>query len=312
VGSLGPKGIHSSPPSGAGQENTGANVGAGQGNVFRDKTGVVLNFKTLLQGSNITITDNADDITIAATGGAGEVNTASNSGTGVGLAQAKNVFDLPFRSIVNSATISWVENTDDVVASIVALSITDAFINAAANIAKTKISTTGTWPVADIPSLPATIITSLRFAIARLPIGTAFQRIRTNSGATDPEYFTEKGAIVFVIGDGTAVITTGIKVFVRLPADLEIARWTVLSKDATSSIVVDINRYTSLANYDAGTKASIAGSDLPTLVADKGNDSVALTGWTTALNALDILEAEVDSITTATRVTVILEYNKRG
>jgi len=56
-----------------GEVNTGANVGTGTGLVFRDKTGVTLNFKTLLQGSNITITNNADDITIAATGGTGDV-----------------------------------------------------------------------------------------------------------------------------------------------------------------------------------------------------------------------------------------------
>ena len=85
-----------------------------------------------------------------------------------------------------------------------------------------------------------------------------------------------------------------------------------MSLDASSSIVVDINRYTSLANYDAGTKASIAGSDLPTLVSDKSNESTALTGWTTVLNQGDILEAEVDSITTATRVTISLRLNKRG
>jgi hypothetical protein len=59
------------PGASGGEANTGANVGSGQGNVFRDKTGVTLNFKTLLQGSNITITDNADDITIASTGGGG-------------------------------------------------------------------------------------------------------------------------------------------------------------------------------------------------------------------------------------------------
>jgi hypothetical protein len=59
------------PGAGGGETNTGANVGSGQGNVFRDKTGTTLNFKTLLQGSNITITDNANDVTIASTAGGG-------------------------------------------------------------------------------------------------------------------------------------------------------------------------------------------------------------------------------------------------
>ncbi len=49
----------------------GANVGAGVGLVYRDKTSTTLNFKSLAQGSGITITNNADDITIEATGGGG-------------------------------------------------------------------------------------------------------------------------------------------------------------------------------------------------------------------------------------------------
>lgn len=54
--------------SGTGEDNTGANVGVGTGNVFRDKTGVTLNFKTLIGGTNIVVTDNADDITLSSTG----------------------------------------------------------------------------------------------------------------------------------------------------------------------------------------------------------------------------------------------------
>lgn len=56
---------------GAGETNLGANVGSGEGLVFRDKTGVTLNFKRLLAGSNVTITNGADDVTIASSGGGG-------------------------------------------------------------------------------------------------------------------------------------------------------------------------------------------------------------------------------------------------
>ncbi len=54
--------------SGTGEANTGANVGVGTGTIFRDKIGVALNFKSLIGGDNITVTDNADDITITSTG----------------------------------------------------------------------------------------------------------------------------------------------------------------------------------------------------------------------------------------------------
>ena len=44
---------------------TGANVGTGTGLIFRDKTGSNINFKSLVQGSHIVITNNTDDITLA-------------------------------------------------------------------------------------------------------------------------------------------------------------------------------------------------------------------------------------------------------
>lgn len=47
-----------------GEANTGANVGAGTGLPFRDKTGITLNFRSLLEGLNVNIANGADDITI--------------------------------------------------------------------------------------------------------------------------------------------------------------------------------------------------------------------------------------------------------
>ena len=54
---------------GSGDVTGAANVGSGTGLIFRDEVSGVLNLKSLLQGSGITLTNNTNDITIAASGG---------------------------------------------------------------------------------------------------------------------------------------------------------------------------------------------------------------------------------------------------
>lgn len=53
--------------SGGGEVNTASNIGAGTG-VFAQKTGVVLEFKSLVAGAGVTITSDPDEVTIAAGG----------------------------------------------------------------------------------------------------------------------------------------------------------------------------------------------------------------------------------------------------
>lgn len=57
---------------------TASNIGSGSGN-FKQKTGTDLEFKSFVAGANITITANANDLTIASTGASdGLVNAAGN------------------------------------------------------------------------------------------------------------------------------------------------------------------------------------------------------------------------------------------
>ena len=63
--------------------------------------------RKLKAGANVSITDAADGVEIAATGGgAGEANTTSNLGTGEGLAAPKAGVDLPFKSLVGGTNIT--------------------------------------------------------------------------------------------------------------------------------------------------------------------------------------------------------------
>lgn len=55
----------------SGEVNTASNVGGGQG-VYKEKSGVDLRFKSLVAGTNITIDNNAYDLTINSTASAGE------------------------------------------------------------------------------------------------------------------------------------------------------------------------------------------------------------------------------------------------
>ena len=58
------------PGSSGGEANTASNIGGGNG-IFAQKVGVDLQFRSLVAGSNITITSGATELTISSTGGGG-------------------------------------------------------------------------------------------------------------------------------------------------------------------------------------------------------------------------------------------------
>lgn len=63
-------GIGAVTVTGSGEANTASNVG-GQAEVFKEKLGIDLRFRTLKAGSNVTVTENTNDITIASSGTGG-------------------------------------------------------------------------------------------------------------------------------------------------------------------------------------------------------------------------------------------------
>jgi hypothetical protein len=91
-----------------GEANTASNVGSSSAlAVFRQKTGVNLEFNGLRSGAGIALSVDSNDIVISATGGsttAGEVNTASNLGIGaIQLFRAKTGVNLGFRTLTFDA-----------------------------------------------------------------------------------------------------------------------------------------------------------------------------------------------------------------
>lgn len=92
---------------------TASNLGTGAGLSFAGMDDTDLQFRSLKAGSNVTITQTADEITInAAALSGGEANTASNLGTGEGVYGSKLGVELRFKSLKvgANATISSTAN----------------------------------------------------------------------------------------------------------------------------------------------------------------------------------------------------------
>jgi hypothetical protein len=86
-------------PAGLGGEaNTGANIGTGF-EVFREKSGTTLNFRTIVPGAGVNIASSTSLVTITASAGGGETNTGENLGSGIGVFREKTGVNLLFKSL---------------------------------------------------------------------------------------------------------------------------------------------------------------------------------------------------------------------
>jgi hypothetical protein len=115
-------------------------------------------------------------------------------------------------------------------------------------------------------------------------------------------------AIVWVIDGGGAAITPGHKGYLEIPFDCEIDRWTLMA-DIVGSIVIDIWK-DEYFNFPPLVADSITASAKPTLADEQDAQDDALTGWTTAIDAGDILAFNVDTASAVTRVTLSLKVTK--
>jgi hypothetical protein len=97
---------------------TASNLGTGE-DVFAQKTGTTLELKSIKAGTNITLSSDANEITISSTD-TGEVNTASNVGTGAGVFSQKTGVDLEFKSLVAGSGITITPSSTELSISSVA------------------------------------------------------------------------------------------------------------------------------------------------------------------------------------------------
>jgi hypothetical protein len=111
--------------------------------------------------------------------------------------------------------------------------------------------------------------------------------------------------IGITIDGGGSVPTTGIKGDIYVPYGGTINSVTLLA-DQSGSCVVDIWKDT-YANYPPTGADSITASAKPTISSATKSQDSTLTGWTTTITAGDTIRFNLDSVTTITRIVLVLK-----
>ena len=149
-------------------------------------------------------------------------------------------------------------------------------------------------------------LTSYGRSLAAVTDEAAFKALVNLEIGVDVQAPLQKSAIFSIDGGGSA-IATGIKGDLEIPFACTITEAELLA-DQAGSVVVDIWKDT-YANFPPTVADTITASAKPTLSsANKSKDST-LTGWTTSVAAGDILRFNIDSVSTITRLTVILKLS---
>ncbi len=126
--------------------------------------------------------------------------------------------------------------------------------------------------------------------------------IQGNTGVTpDPRL---KARSIGMTIDASANITIGHKGQIQIPFNGTIFKWTLMG-DVPGNIEIDVLK-DSYAAYPPFVGTSIAGSELPHLTASAKAQDEALSTWSTAVSAGDLIGFKVNSVDTVKRATLIL------
>ena len=106
----------------------------------------------------------------------------------------------------------------------------------------------------------------------------------------------------FMFDGSGSVLTTSMAVDLVVPFDATITSWSILG-DVSGSITFGITK-TTYSSFP--TASSIVASAPPTMTTAQKATSSTLTGWTTTINAGDILQVTISSVSTLTRASLFL------
>jgi len=114
--------------------------------------------------------------------------------------------------------------------------------------------------------------------------------------------------IAFIIDGGSQAITVGEKGHLEIPFNCSIKKVDMFANQ-TGSITVDIWKDT-YANYPPTDADTITSATPPTITSSNKSSDSTLSGWTTSINAGDILAFNVDSCGSIQRVSINLNVVK--
>lgn len=195
--------------------------------------------------------------------------------------------------------------------------IENADIKAAAGIAYSKLTLTGAIVTADIGNDQVTYAKIQNVTASRLlgrdSSGGDVQELTLGDGLTltttivSASLNSRTRTIPITFDGGGSVLTTGAKKAYWSPEHSgTITKWRLLA-DQSGSVVVDIWKDT-YANYPPTVADTVTASAKPTITTALKGESSTLTGWTTSFSAGDVFEFNIDSVTSITKVTLMLTY----
>jgi hypothetical protein len=133
---------------------------------------------------------------------------------------------------------------------------------------------------------------------------------RRTSAGPPPTWALDDGTTMICFekdGNGN-VLPTGVLGDVQVPFASTITGVTLLA-DQTGSCVVDIWKQT-FASYPPTVTQTITASALPTISSSNKFNDTTLTGWTTSIAANDCLRYNLNSVTSITRLTILLRVKR--
>jgi hypothetical protein len=121
-----------------------------------------------------------------------------------------------------------------------------------------------------------------------------------------------RSSFSYEINGGDTDLTIGLKGHIQIPFSCEIVK-AILTINQTGNCVVDIFKCT-YAQYDGGVTHPVAGDKItgsaPLTISSNTKANSALTGWTTAIAAEDMLAFNVSSTANVRIATVLLTVRK--